>query len=664
MNSPFPRRLRVFLRRISPVDRLAAAVLLLEVVYQLAALARRTLPYSSFLLFLTFISVFYLLIRVLPWVRSTLLWRLRYRLVAAYIFIAVIPVFLLLTMVGVASYLLYLELGAHLLSDDLQSRLNIISSDAGSIALAVEHEASSGADASSPSILARPSVAGLISTAEAQWPNLRVFLNPGVRLSKLGDGPRFSGLVEHDGNLWFASRVTRPASPTPITVVVAAPVTSEILDALESEIGPVQLNLFKPVSVQPASGISYRSPQGAWYVPSTEVASRHRVLQPPSNSFDVRVAGVSFFDAAHLDPGGDSTPAPVFASFSLRPSALNRRLFTSFGALGQTLDLILVAIGVVFLALGIAGLVTGVVLTRTITRAVADLYQATLHVRRGDFSHRIRVHQRDQLGALAESFNEMASSVSDLIEEQRRRQRLENEISIAREVQEQLFPREIPSLPGLQLAAICRPARVVSGDYYDFLRLGPSRVGIALADISGKGIFAALLMASLQAALRSTASFDGRDGTAALVSRLNSHVFHNTSDDRYATFFYAIYDTDSRTLTYTNAGHLSPIFVADSGVQLLEEGGTVVGLFEECPYTQRAIKVAPGSTLVAFSDGLTEPENVYGEEFGTQRLKDEILRHRTASPDRLAEALIAAADQWAGTPEQADDITVVVARMP
>jgi sigma-B regulation protein RsbU (phosphoserine phosphatase) len=342
---------------------------------------------------------------------------------------------------------------------------------------------------------------------------------------------------------------------------------------------------------------------------------------------------------------------------------LNRLLFTSVGALGPKLVLILLVVGVIFLFLEIAALATGVVLTRTITRSVADLYEATLHVRRGDFSHRVRVKQRDQLGVLGESFNEMTASVSELIEEQRQRQRLENEISIAREVQEQLFPRSIPSLEGLQLAAICRPARVVSGDYFDFIRLGPSRVGIALADISGKGIFAALLMASLQAALRSTAMIDGKAGTAELVSRLNDHLFRNTSDDRYATFFYAVYDCEAKTLTYTNAGHVAPFFVDEGGLRELDEGGTVVGLFEDSPFTQRTLHVTPGSVLVVFSDGLTEPENVYGEEFGTQRLKQEVLRQRHANPQRVAENLIAATEQWAGTPEQADDITVVVARM-
>jgi len=275
----------------------------------------------------------------------------------------------------------------------------------------------------------------------------------------------------------------------------------------------------------------------------------------------------------------------------------------------------------------------------------------------------VRVLKRDQLGALAESFNDMTSSISELIEEQRERQRLENEVAIAREVQQQLFPHSVPSVPGLDLYAVCRPARVVSGDYYDFIPLGGGRVGIALADISGKGIFAALLMASLQASLRSTAALDGKSGTAELVSVLNQHLFKNTSDDRYATLFYAVYDSSAKTLTYTNAGHLAPFFVTDGHIQSLDQGGTVVGLFEDARYTQGTVRVAPGSLLVGFSDGLTEPESVYGEEFGVERLKAEVLRQQDSSASRIAENLMSAVDQWAGTPEQADDMTIVVARM-
>src|SRR5438094_1353667 len=175
-----------------------------------------------------------------------------------------------------------------------------------------------------------------------------------------------------------------------------------------------------------------------------------------------------------------------------------------------------------------------------------------------DFSHRVQIEHREQLGELAASFNQMTGAISTLIEEQNKRQRLENEISIAREVQNQLFPSTLPSVPGVEIEAICKAARMVSGDYYDFIQLNPTTIAIAVADISGKGISAALLMASLQAALRSQLLAPGNAtlSTAELVSRLNNHLVRNTGDDRFATFFIAIYDSSSRILRYTNAGHL------------------------------------------------------------------------------------------------------------
>jgi sigma-B regulation protein RsbU (phosphoserine phosphatase) len=505
-------------------------------------------------------------------------------------------------------------------------------------------------------------VARLLAAERIESPNLEVYLNRGKHLVDKGDGQRFAGIVEWAGksSIACALKIDGPTGPT--TILVEEPVNSAFLDGLSSELGPIKLNFLLPAGSKPGARTTFNF-NGRVYIPGDEVSSRRRVLPPPTNFLDVPVNGASTIELSQLEADRNQGPVAIFASFSLRPSAVNRELLTSVGDVGPVLVEVLVVAGVIFLLLEITALVTGVVLTRTITTSIGDLYEATLRVRRGDFSKRVRVRQRDQLGALGESFNEMTSSISELIEEQRQRQRLENEISIAREVQAQLFPQSLPSLPGLLLGAICRPARVVSGDYYDFIRLGPNRLGIALADISGKGIFAALLMASLQAALRSTAMLDGQGGTCDLVSKLNRHLFRNTSDDRYATFFYAVYDEQARTLTYTNAGHLAPFFVHDGNVQELEEGGTVVGLFEEYPFTQGVIKVEPGSLLVLFSDGLTEPENVYGEEFGRQRVRAEILRQVNLPPQRLAENLIAAAEQWAGTPEQADDITVVVAHM-
>ena len=664
MNRLSPRRLFIFFRRTSPLDVIAAAIVALYILAHIALIFRPTIPFTGFLTFLAFLSSVYLFVRLIPWLRNRFMWTLRNRLIVTYVFIAVVPVILLLSMAGLATYGLYLQLGAHLFHDDLQQRISTIAADADALAGAVEMEASHGAEPANESILQRPGVSNLIEAERREWPDLRVFPNRGQRLiqSQSQDAQHFAGLVEIDKKIWIAAAVSKIGPAGPFNLVVATPLNSAFLDSFASEFGPIAIIPLRPGSENNPPNISLNF-NGHVFVPGEEIASRRRTLGPPQNWADIRISGVSTIELAHVGPQPPDAPAAVFASFGIRASALSRRLFTSVGDVGPVLEILLIAAAVIFLLLGIAGLATGFVLTRTITTSVDDLYKATLHVRRGDFTQRVRVHQRDQLGALGESFNEMTSSIAELIEEQSKRQKLENEIVIAREVQSQLFPQVLPTLPGLELAAICRPARVVSGDYYDFIRTGTNTVGIALADISGKGIFAALLMASLQATLRSHAGFDGVSGTAELVARLNRHLFRNTSDDRYATFFYAVYDVAARTLTYTNAGHLAPFFVNGSNVQELSEGGTVVGLIEDCNFTQGTIKVEPGSLFVAFSDGLTEPENVYGEEFGVTRLREEVLRQRSLHPQPIAENLIAAAEQWAGTAEQADDITVVVARM-
>jgi len=374
-------------------------------------------------------------------------------------------------------------------------------------------------------------------------------------------------------------------------------------------------------------------------------------------------------DAGRIPP--EVVSNRVFASFTTRPSLLNRKLFSSLGNIGSVAATSLLILGGVFLVIEMGSLVTGILLTRTITTAVNDLYRATQHVQAGDLSFRVRVPHRDQLAALGDSFNSMMQSVSGLIEEQRQRQRLENELSIAHEVQQQLFPHSLPKLPGIELEAVCRPARVVSGDYYDFIRISPTHLGIALADISGKGISAALLMASLQAALRSDVLRyrEGQPGyhpselsTAEIVSHLNRHLFRNTSDERYATVFFGVYDTETRRLTYTNAGHLPPIYISGGRVERLETGGMVVGLFSDVPFAQGTIEIEPGGLLIAYSDGLIEPENVYGEEFGTERMIELVKKNQGEPPQTIVGELMRAAEEWSGSPEQADDMTVVVAR--
>ncbi len=240
-----------------------------------------------------------------------------------------------------------------------------------------------------------------------------------------------------------------------------------------------------------------------------------------------------------------------------------------------------------------------------------------------------------------------------------RRERLNREIEIAREVQERLFPQDLPAVPGLDYGGRCRPARGVGGDYYDFLALPQGRLGVAIGDVSGKGIPAALLMASLQASLRGQATF-GAIGLAELMTRVNRLLCDSSTPNRYATFFYGEYSPTTSVLDYVNAGHNAPMLLrVDGSVERLEEGGPVVGLIEVAAYRAGRTELRPGDRLLAYTDGLSEAMNLESEEWGEARL---LIAYRGAAALSSAEAnakLMAEADGFAAGAPQHDDMTVV-----
>ncbi len=346
-----------------------------------------------------------------------------------------------------------------------------------------------------------------------------------------------------------------------------------------------------------------------------------------------------------------------------------------------------------FALIELFALFVGTKLTRSITSAVAQLYEATKHINRADFSHRITVKSSDQLATLANSFNSMTTSIEKLVQEQKEKQRLEGELAIAQEVQAQLYPKLITQLDTLEVHGFCRPARTVSGDYYDFLALNSERLMLAVGDISGKGISAALLMATIYSAVRAysiedlpvlrelvprepaTVGATGGAGLlldsesrtteispATLLALLNHQLYEGTPAAKYATLFLATYDGATRSLTYANGGHLPPILIAkDGSSQLLTCGGTVVGLFDNLSFPEATIQLRPGDLLVAYSDGVTEPENDYGE-FGEERLIQLVRENRHLPLERITEIVTAAVADWIGDNEQPDDVTLVLAR--
>jgi serine phosphatase RsbU (regulator of sigma subunit) len=242
-------------------------------------------------------------------------------------------------------------------------------------------------------------------------------------------------------------------------------------------------------------------------------------------------------------------------------------------------------------------------------------------------------------------------------------EKLRKDVALAAEVQRRLLPAAPPESPIATLAAFTLPARFVGGDYYDFLDLGGGRTGIAVADVSGKGVAAALLMSVVQASLRVITSA-GEVPLSQLAARMNAFLYQSTGANKYATFFYAQLDEETRQLAFVNAGHNPPFLVRASGagatVVELAAGGTVIGLFEEMSYESASVELQSGDLLVAFTDGVTEALNPSGDEFGEDRLKDLLRSVRGASADDVTAHLAAAMKAWIGGAEQHDDLTFVV----
>jgi phosphoserine phosphatase RsbU/P len=260
---------------------------------------------------------------------------------------------------------------------------------------------------------------------------------------------------------------------------------------------------------------------------------------------------------------------------------------------------------------------------------------------------------------LALEVSELARS---LAMEAAQRERVNREIEIAREVQERLFPQEMPDLPGATVAGFCRPALGVGGDYYDVIDLGEGRVGLAVGDVSGKGISAALLMASLRASLRGV-TLDGPRDFAKLMHKVNRLVYEASASNRYATFFFASYDPATHRLECVNAGHNPPVLLRGSEVIRLEADGPVVGLLPFAPYTEQGLALEPGDTLILYTDGISEAMTNDDEEWGEERMISAALTAKNKSAGEVMDAIFTAADAFTAGAPQHDDMTLLVLKL-
>ncbi len=322
-----------------------------------------------------------------------------------------------------------------------------------------------------------------------------------------------------------------------------------------------------------------------------------------------------------------------------------------------------------FLFAELVSLLIGFTISKRITRSVHDVYQGILALQKGDLSHRIPVRRSDQLGLLAHSFNHMSASIERLLEEVVEKKRLEQELEIAREVQATLFPKQLPHPPGMAVFGGCKAARTVSGDYYDFIVEDETHLNIVVGDISGKGISAALLMANLQAAMRSQLLSHKHEDPASVgqsladvMTQLNQQIYLNSPPEKYATLFLSRYDADARRLWYCNAGHLPPIVLDAQGIRTLEATGTVVGLLPDAVYLSKCIDMTPGTLLAIFTDGVTEAVNGADEEFGDKQLLEALQQSRARTPEAIWDHVLSKVGEWQGGLPQHDDITLIVAK--
>jgi sigma-B regulation protein RsbU (phosphoserine phosphatase) len=324
------------------------------------------------------------------------------------------------------------------------------------------------------------------------------------------------------------------------------------------------------------------------------------------------------------------------------------------------------AIAVALATLYALGLLLSIRLSRRIVAVIDGLSHAALQVGKGDFSVRVAVPAQDQLGTLASSFNDMTRDLETLREQEKQNAVLERDMAIAHEVQQYLYPRVTPVLSGANIWAVTTPARMVSGDLYDFLSFGKSDVGLLCADVSGKGVSAALMMAHLQALAHGRLlPSDGnnmRPAPDAFATVLNRDLRGRFGNNRYATMVYGEFDSQSKILRYVNAGHCPPILISAAGeATKLTEGDLPVGLFPQIRYQELRVTLAKGGALVLYTDGVTDALNSQGEEFGeAQLLSCCNSLPKGADAKAICMLLSKRVVEWAGGVEQFDDTTILV----
>jgi phosphoserine phosphatase RsbU/P len=643
------------LRRAGRIEKAFAILLILYAAWDLLS------PNSAFLIGIPlFVLGAWLAVRMANFLLKKAIWRLRNRLVLCYILIGVVPVVLVVVLAGIGIWLMAGQIAVYLVTSELNHRIKAM--DAPALGLLELPPAEQEARL----LWMAPYLQGIFPNVEFYLRGNREFHYPdGSTIEPPPEGwGNIRGLVLKQGRIYAWAHARHGASEA----VLAAPLSRENLDNLVPNLGAVTLLIPRALN----NAESGTRPNGAARRARVDEGDfpRPERLPPPVHQLDIVVSWATYVSIANWEKPGQTVAGIL--KVSTRPSAALRTVFTQRAELIiGGVQLLLVSAAVAFLIVELISLIIGTSLTRSITGAVHNLYEGTARVRRGDFTHRIEVRGGDQLADLSRSFNLMTEDLERLLAVAKEKERLQSEIEIAREVQNQLFPKSVPESKTLRLMARCNAARMVSGDYYDYQPLTETKIALAFGDVAGKGISAALLMATVQSSFRTqiqacleAAGVDARGevSTSKLVSQLNQHLHIHSAPEKFSTFYFGVYDDETSVLTYTNAGHLPPILVRGGEATRLEVNGIVVGAFPFAQYGEDRVQLESGDMLVCFTDGVTEPENEYGEMFGEERLVDVLLKNSERETAGIIDAVIRAVHEWTGSPELQDDMTLLVAR--
>jgi phosphoserine phosphatase RsbU/P len=650
-------------------------------------------------------AVAYFLVRGVALAQRRLLWRVRRKLVISYIFIGFIPAILIVAFFLLGGLLLFSNFSSYL----LQARLQALTGQAQAIAstTAVEIQRAGGRGVASIAARRQSAVAGDFPgasiavvpmdrpcesidsqtgapAAPSEPPRMPVAAGPWAHVEPPRQLPTwvncsgFQGLLAYanlddpipsrSGTLvvngqqagrdvdLVARAIVMPDRPAPSYAVIVDLLMNEpVRNGLRTETG-VELTTVRTVSA------------------SAPVLRARRPVESPGQSDSMAsLPGVSASFPEVVDwATGETRSGTIVASMQLSIAEMYARMAAAQGAIGQGLLLVLLAIGVLFLIIEAIALVAGLALARSITGSVHELFAGTERVRLGDFTHKIAIRARDQLGELAESFNSMTASIEDLLRVQAEKERLEEELRIAHEIQMSLLPQGPLGFPGISVTSVCVPAREVGGDYFDILPLDDHRVGVLIADVSGKGTSAALYMAEMKGLMLSLSR--NHSSPRELLVTANRIIAEHLNSRSFITMIYAIIDVRARTLTYARAGH-TPLLCLPGpgsptpGLRLLAPEGMVLGLnldngemFERL-LEEETMPIQDGDIFLFFTDGISEAMNAADDCFGEERLGRIVEEHAHLPSDQLRERILREIAAFVGDAPQHDDMTMILLRI-